>query len=1223
MLLDYKKHKITHFLLLFCLIHIATTTFAQKKQHWTPVALGAVQLPATAEREFEPYDYKAFTLDYDQICGVLAGAPMEFTKEASQPVIVSLPNASGELEAYAFVKTEVMPAILAAKHPQIGTYSGYAVNNQAQKIRITTSPEWGLKAMVRRADKGVEYIERLAKGQNQYYMVYDRHNFPQEELFAHLPRQSQVVDMPPPTTLATATDPGATVRGPELRPVNLKIYRFACTTTGEFSQDHGGTLASVLATMVDYTNKLNVIYESDLGIRLVLVEDIDKILFLNPDTDPFTGETVFEWLAQNPAAMLQYLGNADRYDIGHVFARYKSGGAIGVAGGQGCTQFKGRGCSAGNIPYGDFFFFVVGQEIGHQWSAGHTWSYCGGVGDSPISACEPGSGTTIMSYSGLCGGNNVAGIGDLYYNACSIFQIQAFLTTGVGSTCGQTRVLANSHPVVNVPYKDGFFIPISTPFELNGSATDADNDDLTYCWEQIDIGAMVPLGEARATSPIFRSFPPVKATNRVFPRLSNIIANRTDRTEMLPAYARKLTFCMTVRDNRSGGGGIAFDTVTFRTAAEAGPFLVRTPNTAEQRWQQGRFETITWDVANTDKMPVNCQKVNIRLSTDGGLTYPITLAEGVPNTGSYCLVVPTNLTTARARIRIDAVDNIFFDISNADFTIAAPAQAGFSLCGAESAALTCPPAGYTLKISTNAWQGFNGPVALRATGLPAGATATFTPATVQPGGESTVQIAFTPATPEGTFPILIEGTSGTSTASTSLNLTVVQNDLSALALQTPNNGLSSVNTDAPPTLRWRRVNDADGYDIEVATNPSFSSTVLRAGNSVAADSFRLTFPLAKGTVYYWRVRAKNACGLGSWAGPFAFSTGSDACAIFTASDLPKNILATAANTVESKVTVPSGGAISDVNIRRVQGRHEFMRDLEVRLIGPSGTNVLLFKDRCAGSTATFNIGFDDGSPTAFLCPPPNDGRLIRPAESLSAFLGQTATGEWTLRVRDNNVSGGGTLSGFALELCATASFAPPILVTNLPLDITAGSTSMVANSFLKAEDANTGADKLIFTLMTLPQFGTLQRDGVPLALGAQFSQADLNSGVVRFVDNGQNRTGTDNFGFSVTDGEGGLVVGTFIIRQQATISSKDLIEAFGVRISPNPVTDRMRLTFDQALQSRTQAMLFDATGRQVRSWQLAPQMPYLDAEVTNLPAGAYLLTVSNTEGFGSKMIIVQ
>ncbi len=658
-------------LLLIATFLMATSAlWAQKSSgFWQGVSNESISVSENAVREFEPDAYSTFQLDYEGIRQRLTEAPAKFDKGK---FVLTMPQADGTFETFAVAEYRLVSEALWAKYPLLRSYEGYALTDPAKKLRITVSPEWGMKAAIRRADKGMEYIERAVKGHDTYYMVYDHRAFPEHLKTKGFVTQDMIAapnQIPEHGTdrITTSTMPGVQERGLELpEDVKVKIYRFACAATGEFSQDHGGTTASVLAAMIDYVAKLNTIYETDLDIRLVLVDAVESILFLDPATDPYTGTTVGEWMGQNPVAMITTIG-FDSYEIGHVFARYQGGNAIGVAGGQCCTDFKGRGCSSANLPYGAYFLSIIGQEIGHQWSGGHTWTHCGeptagglGPGDAPGVACEPGSGSTIMSYAGACDAvDNVQSSADLYYHICSIKEIRNFVEDGIGNTCGSEITIDNRPPVVTIPYRNGLYLPKSTPFELSGSAVDPDGEAVTYCWEQADTGPLVPAGMPTGNTPLFRTYPPTTSPSRTFPRIQAVIASQNPvKFELLPTYSRDLTFCLTARDNHPSGGGVGVDTVEFKVTANAGPFRITFPTVPNLIWHPGEYQDITWSVANTDVSPVNCKIVNIRMSKDGGLTYPITLATGVPNSGKACVLVP-NESGSTFRIRVDAGTTYF------------------------------------------------------------------------------------------------------------------------------------------------------------------------------------------------------------------------------------------------------------------------------------------------------------------------------------------------------------------------------------------------------------------------------------------------------------------------------------------------------------------------------------------------------------------------------------
>src|SRR5437868_4257971 len=99
----------------------------------------------------------------------------------------------------------------------------------------------------------------------------------------------------------------------------------------------------------------------------------------------------------------------------------------------------------------------------------------------------------------------------------------------------------------------------------------------------------------------------------------------------------------------------------------SGPFAVTAPNTAVT-WTVGTTQAVTWSVANSNLAPVSCANVKISLSTDGGNTFPTVLLASTPNDGTETITVPNSVTTT-ARIKVEAVGNIFFDIDDANFSI--------------------------------------------------------------------------------------------------------------------------------------------------------------------------------------------------------------------------------------------------------------------------------------------------------------------------------------------------------------------------------------------------------------------------------------------------------------------------------------------------------------------------------------------------------------------------
>jgi hypothetical protein len=400
-----------------------------------------------------------------------------------------------------------------------------------------------------------------------------------------------------------------------------------------------------------------------MSIRMELIPNNHLIVYPNPATDPYTNGNGFTMLSQNQSNLDSVIGNAN-YDIGHVF----STGGGGVAGlGVVCRAGqKARGVTGLNAPVGDIFDVdFVSHEMGHQYGGSHTFNgdagSCAG-NRSSSSAYEPGSASTIMGYAGICGSQNIQSTSDDYFHVRSFVQITAYTQSGSGSTCPVVTATGNDAPLP-VAGNVGLTIPIDTPFILEGSATDPNGDTMTYCWEQYDLGPAghpdFPVGNA----PIFRSFDPKNQPARMFPKPPDVRNNVHTIGELLPTYQRTLHFRFTVRDLF---GGVDFDFTAVDVEETAGPFLVTSVGATP--WNANATRTITWDVSGTDAAPVSCSSVNILLSTDGGRSFPIVIATGVPNDGSEVILVPV-ADTDEGRVKVEAADNVFFDLNDTNFTI--------------------------------------------------------------------------------------------------------------------------------------------------------------------------------------------------------------------------------------------------------------------------------------------------------------------------------------------------------------------------------------------------------------------------------------------------------------------------------------------------------------------------------------------------------------------------
>jgi hypothetical protein len=271
-----------------------------------------------------------------------------------------------------------------------------------------------------------------------------------------------------------------------------------------------------------------------------------------------------------------------------------------------------------------------------------------------------------MAYAGICGDENLQDHSDPFFHVASLFEIISFVNRDDVKAVPKMEATGNQPPIVQAPSQ--FHIPKRTPFVLTASANDPNQDKLSFSWEEVDLGKESPPNDdGQDVRPIFRSFQPDVSPARFFPRLGVLLNGDNPKGEALSSRNRTLNFRVTVRDNRSNGGGFSSADMRVSIVSDHGPFVVREPAPATV-WTPGSTQNVTWEVAGTSSAPINCNNVRISISFDGGKTFTV-LKESTPNTGTATIIVP-NTPTASARVKVEAVSNIFFNVSGGDFKIA-------------------------------------------------------------------------------------------------------------------------------------------------------------------------------------------------------------------------------------------------------------------------------------------------------------------------------------------------------------------------------------------------------------------------------------------------------------------------------------------------------------------------------------------------------------------------
>lgn len=630
---------------------------------WQDIA--ARDIPAQGLRVIEPRVARLLQINPVELEALLAQAPLEFSAAAASPARLSLPMPDGGSAEFLVRETQLMHPDLAARYPQIRTWVGQGLSDPTATARFDFGPR-GFHGMILSAGETV-YIDPVQRGDRSHYQSYFRKHAPQRA-----GRADQV--LPAQTAATPSVAPNkARFAG------TLRSYRLAVAATGDYShfQDPpavplGGLAdkAIVLSEMVVAINRVVGIYERDFGIRMQIVAQNDQVIFQHPVADPYvdgslTGLEGLPMLFTN-TPILDLLVGAANYDVGHVFS--VGGGGVAQLGAV-CGDMKGAGVTGLPEPVGDpFYVDYVAHEIGHQFGANHTFNgingSCSGGNRNGSTAYEPGSATTIMGYAGICGTDNTQMNSDDHFHGISFDEVTTFISEAGGASCGEVMDVPNQAPLADAGL-GGQIIPVRTPFELNGTASDPDGDAITAHWEQFDLGPGAPAGEPVAEGPLFRSYPPTTATHRTFPRIEDLAAGVSTLGEVLPTVSRDMRFRFTVRDNAVGAGGVSSSVRLVRVSDQAGPFRVTAPGGGSV--DPAAALTVRWDVANTDAAPIFCGQVNIRLSQDGGLSYPDTLLTATPNDGEQDVTLPSG-GVSRGRIRVDCADNVFFAISANDFS---------------------------------------------------------------------------------------------------------------------------------------------------------------------------------------------------------------------------------------------------------------------------------------------------------------------------------------------------------------------------------------------------------------------------------------------------------------------------------------------------------------------------------------------------------------------------
>lgn len=621
-----------------------------------------------------PTAYQLYDIDLASIQVTLEDAPERFTTSfKDSPIILRVPNRTGEMQRFKILEAPMMVAELAARFPTIKTYIGQGMDDPTAILNLSIGTD-GLHIMVRAAGQSPFFVDPYTRDRNKY-ITYAKADQPRLEGFT-----CKVVDEAP-----LSDYPNVDAAEKNIIDGKMRTYNLAVATTIEYSAYHIANQnvpassttevkrTAVLSAIITTMNRVKGIYETEVSATFVLNANQETIIFI--DSDNFNNSDANLLIEESQVEIDAAIGNAN-YDIGHTFSTGGGGvaslGGICTVDGFGTTSRKAQAITGSTNPIGDSYDVdFVAHEIGHHFGANH--SYNGdGVGNcttsSTSTAAEPGSGTTIMAYAGICGSLNVESNSDAYFHIVSIKNINDRYTNSGNfahpfySQCSTDTNTGNQEPIADAG--TDYTIPNGTAFVLTGTATDADGDAITYCWDQLDLEQpnIYPLVSTTTTGPLYRSFSPTTSPSRYMPKFETVYNGAVQSTwEVTPTVARNLNFNLTARDNRADGGQSTSADMLV-TVAGVGPFSVSS-QTATETWATGETKTITWNVAGTTGNGINTANVEIALVDISGAVLS-TLIASTPNDGSHDITVPS-IVSDDVRIKVTAIGNIFYAVNSA------------------------------------------------------------------------------------------------------------------------------------------------------------------------------------------------------------------------------------------------------------------------------------------------------------------------------------------------------------------------------------------------------------------------------------------------------------------------------------------------------------------------------------------------------------------------------
>ena len=990
-------HKKPFIILVIFLILFVNIALSQNK--WIKV-----EIPSQNLNSFIEYDENYFIMPQDLF-------RKGTSKKGDMIIEISLPNEMGEEEVFQIKPVPLLNEKLSKKYPGIKTFKGKSKVRKDVEVRLSTQ-QAGINAWIHFENGPDLFLQPVKGNKNLHFSYLKIKNHNSSNLFCKTEiRGNMKKPIQPKFKKQTF-------------PQSIRTFRIAIATTAEYTnywgdnnQNNGSNKEDAFAAIVSTLNRINSIFERDLNIRLELVSD-ESLIYEDVNQDPFTGN----FSSELQRTLDDVLGD-ENYDIGHLFDYGEPNGDAGCIGcvcskgekGQGFSTHPFRDTYGGEYRNDYFDLDYAGHEIGHQFGAYHTYSFeTEGTGVN----AEPGSGSTIMGYAGITGPDDIQQHGDPYFH---YYSIQNILSTVESVNCGSTEILSSE--TLSVDAGQDYIIPIGTPYELKVDlSTNLETENYTYCWEQLDSAEITSsnFGPYNPIGSMARSLPPNRSSQRTIPNIRRILENELteqnpsigDDWETVPLIGRKMQWGLTVRKQTPSVSLVAQDSIEITSYVNAGPFKINSQNELGLSLKGGSLENIFWDVAKTDQNPIDASHVNITLSTDGGESFPIELANGIKNNGFSRVIIPNEINTDQARLMIKPTNNIFFAINSTDFKIESR-DLILNLdtfvkenCGSDVQRFT-----FEIKKYNNFKEQFT----LQLNPQPPNIDVKFSKASFSESDSlGYFEFSGLSSLDTGDYNFTLEALFSSGSEQFPFILEQRNDEIETADILAPENNSNNVSLN--PVLSWDIDSNIDISRVQIATDPDFQSIVI--DTTLTTSQFQLG-KLKSETNYYWRIQSQNNCEIGNFSEVFSFQTNSISCEDINSDDLPNDIEDATENEdgeTLSSIEVDFNYTIIDLDVL-VDLEHTYTDDLTLYLETPNGERILL--SRALGdegdnyTQTTFN---QEATLNISQSQPPFTGSFV-PLQDLSILYGTSSYGTWKLIVLDQYKNDTGTLLQFQLNFC--------------------------------------------------------------------------------------------------------------------------------------------------------------------------------------------------------------